>query len=241
MQPPVIAAVRVPPSACSTSQSIVTVTSPPRAAMSTTLRSERPTRRWISCVRPFGRPDPRSRGGCGCGSPPAASRTRRSPSPDRSRAAMRHVLVYVRRAQHARVAQLEDAAAHRVLEVVPGDSDGRSASAARPSVRTAINRPFRPVSEVEDVELLGDDDLTAETSLAIRATSTRSLVGQMCVSPSARAPRLARESARPGWRSCAVRSRRTARAGSPRRARSPRHRTPRDAHRTARCQRCMRT
>src|SRR5215213_3056132 len=49
--PPVMEAVRVPPSACSTSQSMVTCHSP-MAAMSTQARSERPIRRWISCVRP---------------------------------------------------------------------------------------------------------------------------------------------------------------------------------------------
>ncbi len=50
-QAPVIAAQRVPPSACSTSQSRVKVRSP-RPRSSTTLRSARPIRRWISCVRP---------------------------------------------------------------------------------------------------------------------------------------------------------------------------------------------
>jgi len=48
---PVIAAVRVPPSACSTSQSIWMLRGP-STAVSTTARSERPMRRWISCVRP---------------------------------------------------------------------------------------------------------------------------------------------------------------------------------------------
>ncbi len=48
---PVIAAVRVPPSACSTSQSITMVFSP-SALVSTTARSARPIRREISCVRP---------------------------------------------------------------------------------------------------------------------------------------------------------------------------------------------
>ena len=52
-KPPVMAAVRVPPSAWITSQSIHTVRSPslPRSAMA---RSARPTRRWISCERPLG-------------------------------------------------------------------------------------------------------------------------------------------------------------------------------------------
>jgi len=44
MDPPVIAAVRVPPSACSTSQSMVTVRSP-RPFKSTTARNARPIRR----------------------------------------------------------------------------------------------------------------------------------------------------------------------------------------------------
>ncbi len=48
---PVIDAQRVPPSAWSTSQSIVTCRSP-RAGRSVTVRSARPMRRWISCVRP---------------------------------------------------------------------------------------------------------------------------------------------------------------------------------------------
>ena len=42
--PPVMAAVRVPPSACSTSQSMVTVRSP-KPFKSTTARSARPIRR----------------------------------------------------------------------------------------------------------------------------------------------------------------------------------------------------
>ena len=50
---PVIAAVRVPPSAWMTSQSSHTVRSP-SLAISTTERSERPTSRWISWERPLG-------------------------------------------------------------------------------------------------------------------------------------------------------------------------------------------
>ena len=48
-------AVRVPPSASSTSQSTVMVRSP-NAAMSTTARKLRPISRWISVVRPSTRP-----------------------------------------------------------------------------------------------------------------------------------------------------------------------------------------
>src|SRR6201996_1502910 len=50
-KPPVMAAVRVPPSACSTSQSMVIWRSP-SAARSHIARRERPTSRWISWVRP---------------------------------------------------------------------------------------------------------------------------------------------------------------------------------------------
>ena len=54
-QLPVMAAVRVPPSAWITSQSTVMVCSP-SASRSMTARSERPIRRWISCERPLWRP-----------------------------------------------------------------------------------------------------------------------------------------------------------------------------------------
>ena len=61
MYPPVMDAVRVPASACRTSQSTVIVRSP-SFARSVTARSERPINRWISCVRPPGRPLFTSRG-----------------------------------------------------------------------------------------------------------------------------------------------------------------------------------
>ena len=49
--PPVIAAVRVPPSAWMTSQSTV-IWRGPSARVSTAARRERPIGRWISCPRP---------------------------------------------------------------------------------------------------------------------------------------------------------------------------------------------
>src|SRR5690606_26225928 len=52
-QPPVMLAVRVPPSACRTSQSTRMVCSP-NAMVPMAARSERPIRRWISWVRPPG-------------------------------------------------------------------------------------------------------------------------------------------------------------------------------------------
>ena len=63
---PVIAAVRVPPSACSTSQSSVIVRSP-SAGRSIKARSERPIRRWISWVRPHWLPRAASRCGARVG------------------------------------------------------------------------------------------------------------------------------------------------------------------------------
>ncbi len=57
---PVIDAVRVPPSAWMTSQSIQIVRSP-SAGRFVTARSERPMSRWISCVRPPTLPDVASR------------------------------------------------------------------------------------------------------------------------------------------------------------------------------------
>jgi len=51
---------RVPPSACSTSQSMCRVRSP-SFFRSTTARSERPISRWISCVRPLCLPRAASR------------------------------------------------------------------------------------------------------------------------------------------------------------------------------------
>src|ERR1700722_12380018 len=61
-QAPVIEAVRVPPSACSTSQSTVIWRSP-SASRSSVARNERPIRRWISTVRPFCFPAEASRRG----------------------------------------------------------------------------------------------------------------------------------------------------------------------------------
>src|SRR5918996_343162 len=58
---PVMAAVRVPPSACKTSQSTQIVRGP-SFSRSTTARSDRPIKRWISVLRPSIRPFATSRG-----------------------------------------------------------------------------------------------------------------------------------------------------------------------------------
>ena len=60
IQPPVIEAQRVPPSACNTSQSTVIWRSP-NAGRSTQARRLRPIRRWISWVRPDCLPEDASR------------------------------------------------------------------------------------------------------------------------------------------------------------------------------------
>jgi hypothetical protein len=108
---PVIAAVRVPPSACSTSQSSVIVRSP-SSDRSNTQRSERPIRRWISCVRPLCLPLAASRSlrvWVARGSMPYSAVTQPSPSPAGVR---RHLLFDGGGAQHLRVAELDQ---HRAL------------------------------------------------------------------------------------------------------------------------------
>ena len=107
-------AVRVPPSACSTSQSIVMVRSP-SAFRSITARSERPMSRWISCVRPLCLPFAASR---------AAARVRRArqhavlgghPALALAAQECRHAFFDAGRAQHARVAELDEHRAFGVL------------------------------------------------------------------------------------------------------------------------------
>ncbi len=76
-------AVRVPPSACSTSQSRWSVCSP-SADRSNTERIARPISRWISCVRPLCLPRAASRSERVCverGSMPYSAVTQPSPLP----------------------------------------------------------------------------------------------------------------------------------------------------------------
>src|SRR5688572_6250065 len=91
---PVIAAVRVPPSACSTSQSSVIVRSP-SARRSTQARSARPISRWISSVRPPCLPRAASRSLRVCvarGSMPYSAVTQPSPLPRRNAGAFASTL-----------------------------------------------------------------------------------------------------------------------------------------------------
>ena len=106
-----MAAVRVPPSACSTSQSRWMVRSP-SAARSNTARIERPIRRWISCVRPLCLPRAASRSlrvWVARGSMPYSAVTQPSPLP---RLCGGTLLFDRGGAQHAGLAELDQ---HRAL------------------------------------------------------------------------------------------------------------------------------
>ena len=131
-KPPEIAAQRVPPSACRTSQSIQTVRSP-SAAKSTTPRSERPIRRWISTVRPSGRPFVESRclrSPVEAGSIPYSAVTQPVPLP----AIQRGTLSCTVAVQMTRVRPIENSTDPAAVSTKSGSrSSGRRASAARPS------------------------------------------------------------------------------------------------------------
>ena len=125
-------AVRVPPSACSTSQSSVTVRSP-SAFRSTTARSERPMRRWISCVRPVCLPRAASRGRARVGGARQHAVLGGDPALALAAQERRHALLDAGGAQHLRVAELDQ---HRALGVL-GDAarEAHRPQFARPRVR----------------------------------------------------------------------------------------------------------
>ena len=133
-----IAAVRVPPSACRTSQSSTIVFSP-SALVSMTARRLRPTSREISWVRPPIRPltDSRSeRVLVERGSMAYSAVTQPWPVPLRQRGTPS-----VKRggAQHAGVAELDEHAALGVVQPAAGDAaPARSWSGVRPSTRVAV-------------------------------------------------------------------------------------------------------
>ena len=111
---PVIAAVRVPPSACKTSQSSVMVRSP-SAAMLVTARRLRPISRWISCVRPLCFPLAASRGERVCvarGSMPYSAVTQPWPLPRRKPGTPSSTLAVHK---HARAAEFDQHGAFGVL------------------------------------------------------------------------------------------------------------------------------
>ena len=122
-QAPVIEAVRVPPSAWSTSQSTMICFSP-SAARSVTARSERPIRRWISWVRPdllAGRGfAPRALGG--------GARQHavfgRDPAPPLTLEPRRHWLAARRGAQHVGVAEADEAGAFGMARYCALEADG---------------------------------------------------------------------------------------------------------------------
>jgi hypothetical protein len=121
-KPPVMAAVRVPPSAWITSQSKVMVRSP-SASKSSTARSARPIRRWISMVRPSCRPRLASRLDPGVGGARQHAVFGRHPAPPLALEKRRHPLLDAGGADHPGIAELHQHRAFGVLGELPGDPD----------------------------------------------------------------------------------------------------------------------
>ena len=118
---PVMLAVRVPPSAWITSQSICSVRSP-SLLESTTARSARPIRRWISCVRPVCLPRAASRSLRVCvarGSMPYSAVSQPWPLPRRNGGTLSSTLAVQ---MHLGVAELDQHRAFRMLRVVARDA-----------------------------------------------------------------------------------------------------------------------
>ena len=143
---PVMAAVRVPPSACSTSQSRWRVRSP-SALRSNTVRSERPIRRWISCVRPLCLPRAASRSlrvWVLRGSMPYSAVT---PAFAAAALVWGHLVFDRRGAQHAGVAEGDQHRAFGVARVAAGDGDRAQ------GVVAAVGRAFESHGVVANKEV----------------------------------------------------------------------------------------
>ena len=130
---PVIDAVRVPPSACSTSQSSVTVRSP-SALRSSAARRLRPIRRWISCVRPDCLPLAASRGAARVRGARQHAVFGGDPALALAAQERRHAFLDARGAQHARLAELDE---HRAF----GVAREAAREAHRAQLRRARGRP----------------------------------------------------------------------------------------------------
>src|SRR5919204_350016 len=184
---PEIAAQRVPPSACNTSQSTQSVRSP-RASKSVTARSERPISRWISTVRPPCFPREASRSvrspveagsreysavshrRFGCEEPDAAVacrlhggvRLRRDHADDRNRELLLQVW---QRGRRRRVAGRDDELHALLLEV---DADlAREHPQLAEGPRT-VRQP-RVVAEVDEVLVRKGDETLVEDGQAAHA------------------------------------------------------------------------
>src|SRR6266704_1451075 len=162
--PAVIAAVRVPPSACNTSQSMTIVFSP-SAFVSTQARSARPTSREISWVRPLGLPliDSRSvREVVARGSIAYSAVTHPTPFPLRHLGTSSWTLAAHKTRVLPNSASTEPSAWSSQARV---NNTGRSWSAARPSGRvmpaTLAGVPGSLV-QVEDLADRGKGDGTTE-------------------------------------------------------------------------------
>ena len=141
-----MAAVRVPPSAWSTSQSTAMVFSP-SAARSIQARNERPTRRLISWVRPPSRPftDSRSdRVWVAAGSIAYSAVSQPSPEPLRHRGTPSLTLaVHITRVS-PKATRTEPAGCEVKPRVM---TTGRSSSSSRPSCREVTGKHY-PASDV---------------------------------------------------------------------------------------------
>ena len=126
-----MAAVRVPPSAWSTSQSMMIWRSP-RSSSAVTARSERPIRRWISWVRPRllagGRFAPRALGG---GARQHAV-FRRHPAAAAAAQEGRRLVLEARGAQHMGIAEFHQAGAFGMFHDPGSRVTGRISSCWRP-------------------------------------------------------------------------------------------------------------
>ncbi len=122
-QAPVIAAVRVPPSAWITSQSM-TIWRSPSACRLVTARKLRPMRRWISCVRPVGLPDggfaPRAR----MGGARQHGIFRRHPAAALAAQPRRRLVFERRRAKHMGIAEFHEAGALGIAGDAALETDG---------------------------------------------------------------------------------------------------------------------
>ena len=205
IQPPQIDAVRVPPSACSTSQSTVICTSG-MSRRSVAARSDRPISRWISCVRPLCLPLR------GFATDALGRRTRQhrvlggDPALARALQPRRDALLDRRGAQHARAPELDE---HRTVghlgevaheddaaQVVGGAAGGTCGQSRsfRPPRRTAGRWCYRCVTRCGAASVTACPNASEPSS----TEATGSSVGHKWVSISRRA--FAARAASPAWR-----------------------------------------
>ena len=150
-QPPVIAAQRVPPSACSTSQSTVICRSP-SATRSIPARRLRPISRWISCVRPDCLPARRLAPVPRRGRPRQHAVLGGDPAEPGLAQERRHALLEARGAEHVGVADPDQARPLGMPADAGLDRDGAQrvgGAAGRAHGRLPSSYPRAPLSPAE--------------------------------------------------------------------------------------------